>query len=177
MNTESLNENVEACINPPIEWDQTAEAARILLKTDDFLMVFLSYLVNSEHTISDSLLTSPKVLQSILEYSVRNFLMKSLAEEFCEMVPLTDDHEAERHSMQTNNSSNSKDTENHMIMVLLHAFPKFMLSSEYRAWCLRIMIAKNTESRMMRSVIEMNHYESNIRRWVHNSHQVQINKF
>lgn len=152
---------IKSSIRSAVEGDQTAEAARILLKTDDFLLLFLSYLTNSKDTVNDPFLTSPKVVQSILSFSVRNFLIKSLAEEWAELAEKESSDDKIK-QQRVKNTTSTRDTENSMIIILLHTFPKLMISSEYLSWCLRIKIAKNSESRMMRSVLEMR-FESNNR--------------
>lgn len=152
---------MKACISTGI--DQTAEAMRILLRTDDFLMVFLNYLNNSKFALSDSFLTSGKVMQNILEYSKRNSSAKAAAESYLDAV-INEMNSHDIHRLETNCIDESIADENFMIIIVLYAFPKLMISQDYRSWCLRIRIDKNSESRIMRAEVEMNYEFRNLHR-------------
>lgn len=152
-----LKENISTGIN------QTAEAMRILLRTDDFLMVFLNYLKFSIFTISDSYLTSANVMQNILAYSKRNSSTTLVAESFLDAV-IDQMNSYDIHQFERNFDDSAIADENLMIIVVLNAFPRLMLSSEYKSWCLRIKIDKNSESRIMKAEIEMNYEFKNLNR-------------
>lgn len=141
--------------------NQTAEAMRILLRTDDFLMVFLNYLKCSKFVISDSFLTSAQVMQNIVEYSRRSSSTTLVADSFLDAV-IDQMNSYEIHQFERNYDDNRIADENLMIIIALYAFPKLIMSSQYQSWCLRIRIDKNSESRLMKAEVEMNYEFQNL---------------
>lgn len=133
---------------------QTAGATRILLNTDDFLMTVLTYLINSKCVIPDSFFTGHEVLQVIYEYSSRNSSTKFLAESFVEAIVNKMTFDEVKKLDVALSSRCVQNVEDAMIMIVLYTFPGLMSSPEYRSWCLRIKIDKNSESRIMRREIE-----------------------
>ena len=136
------------------ESEQTTQAMRILLRTDDFLTMVLNYLNNDKDAMYDSFLTSGEIIQNIFQYSTRSSSTKSLAESFIEAV-IGKMNAKEIHQFEKECSEDSAADENLMIMTVLKMCPSLLSSREYRYWLLRIKIDRNSESHMMRKMVEL----------------------
>ena len=131
--------------------DQTFEAMRILLRTDDFLFAFLSYLVNNKAALSDPFLTSTRVLQNIIDYSNRDSISnvtQSLAEKFLEVV--FDKLSTEETQQRVNDLiDDTVADENLMIRTVFYDFQSFALSLQYQSWVIFMKSEKKSTSQMM----------------------------
>ena len=127
----------------------------ILLRADDFLILFLNYITQDKDALYDPFLTSPKILQNIFHYSARSSTTKFLAQSFIEAVV---DKMAldSTFLLEANSEADHILDENLFIVTALVFFPNLQSRPEYRSWCDKTASNKNYESQLVRRIIERN---------------------
>ena len=157
---QNIESNLKICTSLQSQTNnEIIDATRALLRTDDFLMIFLNYLTRTQDVLTVSFLTDWDIISHIVQYSSRNPYIHTLADSFVQSVMMTHMTEADimiqKFEQARISPPNSVANEMIMIKIVLHSFSKLLSSSEYISWCLRIKIDKNLESQRLRKVVEM----------------------